>query len=219
MAFSGATNYTVTKDKVMLTVLITGSMGAGKSSVIALLKGRNFPVFKADIQAKKLLKAGSACHLRLKEIFTDKSFYLPSGCLNSKKLAQSLFSNSEKRKAVEAIIHPLVRQSFEQFVQRQKKRGRDRVFYEAPLINQKIFNSFEKVILITCPKSIKKKRLIKQGWIFEEIRQRWMAQISDSQVKNKADFIIDNSGDFQNLKKQIEKILYLLDSSLKKTNL
>ena len=204
----------MTKGKVMLTVLITGSMGAGKSSVIALLEDKNLPVFNADIQAKKLLKAESICYPQLKRIFTDKSFYLSSGDLNLEKMAQSLFTDSKKRKAVEAIIHPLVRGSFKKFVQNQKNKGRNRVFYEVPLLNQKIFNSFDKKILITCPKSIKKKRLLKRGWTFKEIEQRWAVQISDSQVKDKADFVIDNSGDLQNLKKQVEEILYLLNGTL-----
>ena len=194
----------------MLTVLVTGSMGSGKSSAIAFLEEKFGFVFKADVQAKELLKPQSPCYSRLKQLFGEK--YLgPNGEFNKKRLAQEIFKNSEKRKAMEAIIHPLVQKSFRQFVQHRKQQKQNKIFYEAPLISENIFHSCDKRILIICPEEIKKERLIKQGWTEEEIKERLAVQIPESTIKNHVDFVIDNSGDLKNLHTQIEKILSFMD--------
>ena len=189
----------------MLTVLITGSMGAGKSSVIAFLELKNYPVFKADRQAKEMLKPQSPCHHRLRQLFGENCFSPHRGEFNKKKLAQEIFKDPEKRKAMEALIHPLVQESFKKFVVYQKKKDQNKVFYEAPLISQSLFNSFDKLILLVCSKDIKKRRLMKKGWTEREIEERWALQVPESEIIDKVDFVIDNSGDLKNLHEQIGK--------------
>ena len=195
----------------MQTILITGGIGAGKSWTIDWLKKRLFSVFEADFEAKKLLKSNSLCFSKLKKIFFEAYFYLPNGEFDRKKLAQSIFQNEKKRKAMSDIIHPLVRKTFNQFVENQKKDGKIQVFYEAPLISKSILDSCDKTILITCPIFIRKQRLIAKGWTEKEIDERLLGQIPDSDVKDRMDFIIDNSGDFKKLELQLNHMLLLLN--------
>lgn len=194
----------------MQTILITGGIGTGKSWTIDWLKKKSLSVFRADYQAKKLLKSNSICFSQLKRLFLEEDFYLSTGEFDRKKLAQSIFQDSEKRKAVSAIIHPLVRKAFNQFVEERKQEGRGRVFYEAPLISRSILESCDKKVLLTCPLSIRKQRLFLKGWTEQEIDLRISKQIPDSQIADKVDFIIDNSGDFTSLKSKLEKVLLLL---------
>ena len=196
----------------MLTVLITGSMGAGKSSVVAYLKTKACPVFQADVKAKTLLSPKSPCYSRLKEIFYEQPHLVYSrGGFNKKKLAQAIFKSPEKRKAIEAVIHPLVQKAFKEFVEDQKKKDQYRVFYEAPLISEDIFDRFDRNILVVCPEDLKMKRLVKRGWTKKEIKDRWAVQIPDSAVLNKVDFVVDNKGEFKDLNEQVDKILSSLN--------
>ena len=197
----------------MLTILITGSMGAGKSSAIDFLEFKAYPVFKADTEAKEMLRPHSPCYPRLKQLFSNSFLSKLSEEFDRKKIAEEIFNYPEKRKAMEAIVHPLVQASFKKFVSYQEKQAQSMVFYEASLISQEIFNSFDKLILIVCPKNIKKRRLIKVGWTKKEIEKRWAIQIPKSKVIDKMDFIIDNSGDFKDLHTQIEKVLSLIKTS------
>ena len=194
----------------MRTILITGGIGAGKSWTIDWLKKRSFFVFQADHQAKELLKPDSICFSQLKKVFFEESFYLSTGEFDKKKLAQSLFQDREKRKAISAIIHPLVRKAFRQFVEKKKEERKSLVFYEAPLISKSILESCDKTVLITCPVFIRRQRLIAKGWTEKEIEDRLLTQILDSEIKNQVDFIIDNSKDFKNLELQLDKMLLLL---------
>ena len=195
----------------MQTVLITGSIGAGKSRTIYWLKQKAQAVFQADIQAKKLLRADSVCYSQLKKLFCESDFYLSNGEFDKKKLAQKIFQDFKKRKAMEAIIHPLVRKAFKQFVEEQKKRELNKVFYEAPLISKSILTACDKSVLITCPISIRKQRLILKGWCEREIEDRFSKQMLDSAIKQQVDFIIDNSGNLKKLEQQLNKILLFLE--------
>ena len=133
------------------------------------------------------------------------------GEFDQKKLAQVIFQDFKRRKAMEAVIHPLVRESFKQFTENQKKQGKNRVFYEAPLISLSLLDSCDKTVLITCSRSIREKRLLSKGWTKQEIKERLLSQIPDSVIKDRVDFIVDNDGDFKNLESQLEKILSLLN--------
>ena len=195
----------------MLTVLITGSMGVGKSKTIDWLKKNSQSVFQADNQAKSLLKKDSVCYPQLRKLFFESDLCLANGEFNKKKLAQIIFQDSKRRKAMELIIHPLVREAFEEFTAEQEKKDRNKVFYEAPLLSKSILKSCDKTILITCPLSIRKQRLNLKGWTKREVEDRLLGQLPDSAVKKQVDFIIDNSKDFQYLKTQLNKILLLLE--------
>ena len=192
----------------MLIVLVTGSMGSGKSSAMALLEAKPYPVFKADDQVRELLKPESPCYHRLKPLFGEACFSGAKGEGDRKKLAQEIFSHPAKRKAVEAIIHPLVQESFKKFIEDQKKQSPNKpVFYEAPLISDDIFDSFDKRVLLMCPKDIQKRRLIRKGWTDKEIEERWAVQIPESEIIDKMDFVIDNSGDLKSLNIKVNKML------------
>ena len=108
---------------------------------------------------------------------------------------------------MEAVIHPLVRKSFKDFVESQKKQGVRQVFYEAPLISLSLFESVDKSILVTCLTEIRKERLLKKSWTLQEIEERLSLQIPDSQVRDRADFIIDNGGNLKDLENQMDEVL------------
>ena len=188
--------------------MVTGTMGAGKSSLMALLKAKSYPVFKSDDKAKELLRRESPCYNRLRELFGESGFNSSTGEFDRQKLAGEIFKNSEKRKAMEAVIHPLVWESFLSFA--KKHEAQTKVFCEFPLILEGLFDFFDQRILIFCPKKIKKSRLIKQGWPEKEIEKRWAVQRPDFKIMDKINFVIDNSGNLENLKWQIEQILPLI---------
>ena len=192
-----------------MTLLITGSMGAGKSCVISHLRRKGYPVFQADAEAKKNLSLKSPISSSLKTLFPD--CYRPDQMeFDRKKIAREIFKDDKKRQAVEALIHPLVQESFKKFVQGLEKQGKSAIFCEAPLISKDIFDRFDKSILITCPKSLKKKRLLKKGWTEKEIEDRLKVQIPESKVFYKVDFILENNGSLKKLANNTDKMLELL---------
>ena len=200
----------------MKTVLITGGFGAGKSTVLRLLSENSlyklYPpsslsVFKADEKAKELLRVKSPCYPSLRDLFP--SVFTANGEIDQKKLSSEIFSQPEKRKALQKLIHPMVRKSFQQFVIDQKQQDKELVFCETPLISKNIFDFCEFQVLISCPKAERTKRLLKLGWLKRDIDRRMQAQIPENEVTKRVDFIIDNSHSIENLKTEVKKFLAL----------
>ena len=194
----------------MQTVLITGEMGVGKSQAINWLKQRFFSVFQADNQANSFLKSSSVCYPQLKKLFFEQNLYLSNGEFDKKSLAQVIFQDLKKRRAMEAIIHPLVRESFKQFVEKHRKKGGKIVFYEAPLLSRSILKACDYTVLITCPRFIRKKRLLLKGWTEAEVEERLSSQIDDFKIEDQVDFIVDNRGEIKDLEAQLNQVLLTL---------
>ena len=79
----------------MLKVALTGNIASGKSSVVSILKGLDFPVFEADIASSVIFK-------------NSKEIYELFGTNNQKEVAKTVFSDKIKLKQLEEIIHPKV---------------------------------------------------------------------------------------------------------------
>ncbi len=198
----------------MVTVLITGRMGAGKSCVLDFIRSKGYATFKADQFARGLLDLKSPYFKGLIEVLGTS--FITKDSLDRRLLAQKLFQNKNQLREVEKIIHPLVRKGFEDFVEEQKKNSKKVVFYEVPLLSQENFKDrFDHVILVQCPEKLSLKRLKKKGFKEEEIYLRWSVQVKEASVLDLVDFIILNDGDIKSLKQQVEKMLMNLKEEIK----
>ncbi len=199
----------------MVTVLITGRMGSGKSQILDFIKSKGYNVFEADHFVRDLLESQSPCFKTLVDLLGPS--FLAKGSFDRRILAQELFQNTDKLKEVEKVIHPLVQEGFKNFVEEQKKKGKEVVFYEMPLLSREaIQDRFDYVILARCPKKLSLKRLKKKGFKEREIYLRWNNQAEEERVLDLVDFIILNNGDLKFLKQQMEKVLLILKKGSEK---
>ena len=191
----------------MLTVAVTGHIGAGKSTVLRIFQEKNYPVCQADDMARSLLTSKGPCKTALKALFGPK-FLLKTGKWNHKALAREIFQNPEKRQQMETLIHPLVQKKFEEQIHQWKAQGASLVFYEIPLITSAITHSrFNLILFVEANKRLTIQRLLKKGLDNEDIKLRMRVQQSYSHLKKTADFIIHNEGSLKDLKKKTEKVL------------
>ena len=203
----------------MKTILITGRMGVGKSQLLSYLKKRTYPVFSADEAVKNLMRPESPFYKEVKKVFPDPELYQESGHFDKKKLADFIFNNPKKKKALEQIIHPIVRVLFKEFVQKEGQKGSSYLFYEAPLISKEILKSCDFSILVVSSYDKQEERLLKQGWKKQEIKERLKAQLPEEDFMQKVDFIIENNKDRKSLEKELDKIvLSKISGSLSKSN-
>ena len=191
----------------MKTVLITGRMGVGKSELVSFLKKRDYPVFLADESAKKQLKPDSSCYFKLKKLFPDPDLYQQDRQFDKKKLAHCMFKNPDKKKAVEQIIHPKVRELFKKFVEKESQKQNIYVFYEAPFISKEILKTCDLSVLITSSYEKQMERLLKLGWNEKEIKERLESQVQEKDIIEEVDFIIENKKDKESLEKQLDLFL------------
>ncbi len=182
----------------MITTGITGTIAAGKTSVSILLKRHGFAVFNCDNYAKIALHKGSGCYAALVELLTE-DVVSDSGDIDPKKMAAVIFHDEEKRKGVNAIVHPFVREAMHHFFESHAQE--QLVFAEVPLLFEAGWeDDFDQICVVTCTKETAVSRMRRdRGYSEAEALARYDSQINIEEQKKKADFVINNDGDLKKL--------------------
>ncbi|MCR9172233.1 MAG: dephospho-CoA kinase [bacterium] len=194
----------------MLKVGITGGIGSGKSMVGKILESMGYPVFYSDDQAKKLSDTHPDIRRELTDVFGEEVYL--DGALNRPYLATKIFGDEVLRQRVNEIIHPRVRQAFDDFCSNQNSPF---VFNEAAiLIETGASKNFDAIVLVTAPENVRVQRVQQRDQTdAESIRQRIQKQWSDEQKRPHSDYEIINDGE-KPLLSQIEKLLESLLSNI-----
>ena len=177
----------------MLTVIVTGMIGSGKSAVCALLSKRGIPIYDSDSRTKALYDSIPGLKDRL-----EAELGVPfSG------LAKLIFSDADAREKLEAIVYPLVLDDF--IAWRNAQSGVPFVVLESAVILSKpLFDGLaDAVVAVTAPEEIRLERLVARGLTEEDARRRISAQTLDL---SKADVIIENSGSLAALSRRVSRV-------------
>ena len=188
----------------MLVVALTGGIGSGKSEAGRIFSELGAVVVDSDELAREVIERGTSGFEEILVNFGDE--VLTNGVLDRSKLAEIVFDNPDRRKVLEEIIHPRVREAFEKIV--ENCAPNDVVINVIPLlVETNGAKRFDRVIAITAPEEIREKRLISRGLPTYQIAKRIAAQATDVERERISDFVIDNSGSKDDLLQRIE-ILY-----------
>ena len=187
----------------MIKIGVTGGIGAGKSIICSVLEHMGYPVFYSDIEAKKIINSNAEVKYQLIDLFGSQVFI--DNQLNRTYLATILFSDSTLVEKLNAIVHPKVRQLFQEWALKQNSTI---VFNEAAILFETgAFKNFEATLLVTAPLTIRLKRVIsRDGSSEEEVMKRIAHQWPDEQKKDLATFTLVND-DNQSVLNQLDKIL------------
>ena len=189
----------------MLKVAITGNIASGKTAVQKILETNGFAVLDSDIAAHRLLDDNSAV------IEAFKNFdILDNGKISRDKLGKIVFNNENLLQKLNGIIHPQVRAKIEKFFEENKDKNI--VFVSIPLLFEcGMENMFDKIILVKTPDNIRLERLIKRnGYTKDYALKRIACQISQDEKVSKADFVIDNGGEIEDLTHQVSTLVQKL---------
>jgi dephospho-CoA kinase len=193
----------------MKKIGITGGIGSGKSIIGKIISIMGFPVFYSDIEAKRIMLSDEKVTSQIKSIFGYEAYI--NNDLNRNFLAEKIFSQPELKNQINAIVHPAVRQAFDDFAQNQQKPF---VFNEAAILFETgSYKSFDATILVVADEELRIKRVQERDYVpVKSILDRMRNQWSDEKKKPLADFIIENN-EGSLLVPQVEKILTELTSS------
>lgn len=186
-------------------IVITGLIGSGKSTVAEILKEKGYDLISADEVNRELIKKGGKNYLAIKK----EDIFAPAfegDYLDKKKLAEIIFADQKKMERLNEISHPNIIATINKMVENSKK---DKVFIEVPLFF-KIKDNFphDLVILVTASRDVQVKRLMARDKIDYDFALRKIeSQDELEEMKKQSDIIIDNSGDIDCLRRQIEKII------------
>ncbi len=198
----------------MKRIGLTGSIGAGKSTVAKVLRQKGIPVLDADAVAREV---SNALEVRqaIQETFGDE-FVLAQG-LNRAKLAGLVFAKPEARAQLNAIIHPKVRIEMNRLQQQFERTGVAAVVQDIPLLFEgKLENLFDAVILVDAPLETRLARVLARDGISREaFLARDAAQMPASEKRLRATVTLENAGDELQLEDQLDQALLKLEIKTK----
>ena len=214
-------------------VVITGSIGSGKSAVCELLRDRGFEIIDADRISHDVL---DRCATQVAEIFgaqyvvqkdaqaknlsshaefdtsgDEKNLTDSRAFVDRKKLGELVFENPAELTKLEALLHPKITAEILSQAQALEAKGK-LYFVDIPLFFEgKRYEFFDKVAVVYAPKDTLIARVMKRNGLDRAAaKHRVELQTDIEQKRAMADFVIDNSGDLENLKNQtldfLEKI-------------
>ena len=188
----------------MLKVGITGGIGSGKSTITSLFHDLGVPIYNSDERAKWLLSNDVDLMDQIKILFGQESY--SNNKLNRAHIANIVFQDNDMLKELNAIVHPLVKIDFENWLLLQKKEPL--VIKEAAiLIESGAYKELDVLIVVFADKKTRIKRVINRDNVSkEDVEKRMETQISDSERLKFANFSVDNNTDQSNLKMQIGEL-------------
>lgn len=188
----------------MLRVALTGGIGSGKSLVGEILEELGALVIDSDQLAREVIERGSPGYEEVVTAFGDS--ILSEGQIDRSKLAAVVFKESDLRKKLESIIHPLVREAAEKLA-RKLPSGAILINQIPLLVESDGAKRFDYVVTVSADEEIRRERLRLRGLKDYEITQRIAAQVSDSQREKIANYIIRNDGSIDELTRAVEALM------------
>jgi len=180
----------------MTVVALTGGVAAGKTTVTDILSARGARVIDADILARAAVQPGSPALQGIQEKF-GADVLDSTGSLNREALGKLVFHYPDAREALNAIVHPRVRELYKAELSAIQAETPDAVVvYAVPLLAEaRSVSEFDAVIVAHAPEEVRLARLQEhRGFSEEDARARVGSQVSDDARLAMADSVVDCSG-------------------------
>jgi len=192
----------------MQVVGLTGGIGSGKSTVAKIIEAYGLPVVSADELSRMVVAPGSRGLQAVVAAFGE-GVLDATGALDRAKLAEIVFSAPARRLQLEKIVHPRIRERFEEVLDALEKAGQERVVYEVPLLFENdLHHMMDAVIVVTAREDLRIARVCERSGLSpEEVRARIAAQLDDASRQARANYVISNNGDIGDLQREVEVML------------
>lgn len=198
-------------------IAVTGGIGSGQSTVCQIFQNLGCKIIDVDIKAKQIIQKDVSLQRELKKAFGNEIFF-KDGSLNRKHLAHLAFRDEVKTLELNKIIHPrMVSEVVEEMETARFSQRYPLIIVDAALIFEiSIEKMFDALIVVYAKLNNRIKRVIdRDGLKRTEILARVRRQIPLDDKKTWADYVIDNDGTTDDLKKQVDKIFEELTSDIK----
>ncbi|MFE7381048.1 dephospho-CoA kinase [Streptomyces zhihengii] len=189
----------------MLTVGLTGGIGAGKSEVSRLFVSYGAVLVDADRIAREVVEPGTPGLAAVVEAF-GREVLTPQGALDRPKLGSVVFSDPERLATLNAIVHPLVGARSREL---EAAAGPDDVVvHDVPLLTENgLAELYDVVVVVDASPETQLDRLVRlRGMSESDARARMAAQATREERRAVADLVIDNDGQLGELEPQVRKV-------------
>lgn len=189
---------------------ITGGIGAGKSEILAYIR-EHYPceIYLADEVAHLVKQPGSRAYRELGELL-GQDIIGSDGQIDRQAMADKIFAEPGLLEQVNEIIHPAVKEYLLERLERAGREGRTALFFveAALLIECGYLALVDEMWYVYADEAVRRKRLMaSRGYSEEKISRIMSSQLTEEAFRKNCDFVIDNSGNFEQTVRQIAEKL------------
>jgi dephospho-coA kinase len=187
-----------------LRVGLTGGIGAGKSTVAALLEAHGAVVSSADEISRDVVSPGSDGLAAVVAEFGD-DVLTPAGTLDRRALANLVFADDLSRARLEEILLPLI--AAEAWARMEAVPAGRVAVYDVPLLVEgQMQDLFDLVVVVEADLELRLERLAERGMEREKALARIASQATDDERRAVADIVLSNSGSIDQLSADVDRL-------------
>jgi dephospho-CoA kinase len=186
---------------------LTGGIGTGKSTVAEMIRALGIPVIDADQLSREAMAPGQPAHAEIAAAWPE--VVAPDGTIDRRKLGQRVFTDPAARRRLEAITHPRIHELCLHRGRALADAGHRLAFYEASLLVEAgRHRDFDGLVLVTAGEEQQIARVQARDRSSREAAlARLRAQLPEAEKKRLATHLIDNSGDRESTRAQVEALV------------
>jgi len=191
----------------MKVIGLTGSIGMGKSFVANIFRQKNIDVFDADAQVHEILESDINAQNEIKRLFPEAVGN--DGNINRGNLGRLVFTDEDKLKILESILHPIVKKRGDDFYQKSLESGMDIIVQDIPLLFETgADKTCHFVIVVKAPSETQDERVLSRDNITkEQYEQIKKIQLQSEEKEKLADYVIDSNDSKENIEKIVQNII------------
>ena len=186
----------------MLSVALTGNIGAGKTTVAELFKRWGATVIDADQLVREAQAPGQPVLAQIVSRF-GKELLRPDGTLDRAGLRARVLADARELADLNRIVHPEVHRRRQKLLAEARARGDRIVVSDIPLLFESADpGEFDAIVLVDAPEAVRRARLLATRMLPPEEADRLMAvQLSSTPKRARSDYVIENDGDLPALER------------------
>ena len=189
----------------MLVVGLTGGIGAGKSTLAALLAERGAQII--DAIGRDALKPGRPAWHSVVDQFGEEILAAGSLDVDRKVLARMVFADAAKLAALNAIVHPVIFAGVAERLERLRATDSVVVLDAALILQTGLKDAVDVIIVVLSSESERRRRLVRErGMTFDDVSGRMAAQMAPAEMAEHADLVVHNDGSLEDLAAEADKI-------------
>jgi dephospho-CoA kinase len=191
----------------MFVVGLTGGIGAGKSTLAALLVERGAQVIDADALGRDALRPGRPAWHSVVDQFGEEILAPHSMEIDRSRLANLVFSNRAKLAALNAIVHPVIFAAVAEHIEKLRNTDAIVVLDAALILETGLDEVVDFLVLVTAPESERRRRLaVGRGMSIDDIAARIAAQARTEELVARADIVAVNNGSLEDLAREADRV-------------
>ena len=190
---------------------LTGSIGMGKSTTAAMFARRGVPVHSSDAAVHRLYSGEAVA--AIEAAFPGVT---AAGAVDRARLAERVVGDPEELARLEAIVHPLVRQSEEAFLAKARANGHRLALIDVPLLFETdAAGRFDAIVVVTADPEVQRARVLaRPGMTEAKLASLLARQVPDQEKRRRAHFLVDTGRGLAAAEREVDAILRALGGAV-----